>query len=218
MKENKIESRLNKLLEFIQLYQKGNGKTPSYREILHGCGYTSLGSVAADVGRLRERGEVGVSEGAGWRNIAIPTELRSGATRPASIVGSCPCGEPITAIENIEATVALPIEIFGNCEHIILRAKGRSMVNCGIFNGDLMVVRVQSSAEVGEVVVARVNGEEATTKILSKKNGKFYLKPANDELDENGKRKYRNIYPEGEWEIIGVVDHVIHSPTLDVLH
>lgn len=216
MKQSEIENRLNILLEFIRQFQKSNGKTPSYREIQRECGYSSIGSVAADVCRLKEQGSIEVAEGTKWRHIAIPAELKSGATRPAPIVGSCPCGEPITAIENIEATVALPIEIFGNCEHIILRAKGRSMINRGIFNGDLMVVRVQSSAEVGDVVVARVNGEEATAKILAQKNGKFYLKPANDEVDENGKRKYKNIYPEGEWDIIGVVDNVIHAPMQDI--
>jgi repressor LexA len=74
----------------------------------------------------------------------------------------------VLAVENIVSTVALPVEIFGADEHFILRATGNSMVKRGIFNGDLMVVRVQSTANVGEVVIARVNDEEATAKVLAK--------------------------------------------------
>ena len=134
-----------------------------------------------------------------------------------SIVGSCPCGEPVLAVENIVATVALPVEIFGAEQHFILKAKGNSMIKRGIFDGDLMVVKVQKSANVGEVVIARVNNEEATAKVLAKKNGKYYLKPANDEVDKYGERVYQDIHPKGEWEILGVVDNVIHSPSREVL-
>jgi repressor LexA len=90
------------------------------------------------------------------------------------------------------------------------------MVKRGIFNGDLMVVRVQNTANVGEVVIARVNNEEATAKVLAKSRGKYYLKPANDEVDEDGNPLYRDIHPVGEWEILGVVDNVIHSPAKEV--
>ena len=91
------------------------------------------------------------------------------------------------------------------------------MIKRGIFDGDLMVVRVQKTAKVGDVVIARVNNEEATAKVLARENRKYYLKPANDEVDEHGNRVYNDIYPEGEWEILGVVDNVIHSPKKVVL-
>ena len=135
----------------------------------------------------------------------------------ASIVGTCPCGEPVLAVENITATVALPVEIFGSEEHFILKAKGSSMIKRGIFDGDLMVVRVQNTANVGEVVIARVNNEDATAKVLARKRGKYYLEAANDSEDENGKRLYPDIHPVGDWEILGVVDNVIHSPMREVL-
>lgn len=207
------EGRLQTLLEYIKSYQKENGISPSYRKIQDELGYATLATVAADIGRLKTRGWIETDSA---NVIATPINLRNEGTINASIVGACPCGEPITAIENIEATVALPVEIFGKEEHIILRAKGRSMIDCGIFNDDLMVVRVQSSANVGDIVVARVNGEDATAKILAKKDGKFFLKPANDEVDEHGNRKYKDIYPEGKWDIIGVVDNVIHAPKVDI--
>ena len=91
------------------------------------------------------------------------------------------------------------------------------MIKRGVFDGDLMVVKIQNTAAVGDVVIARVNKEEATAKILAYENGKYYLKAANDARDKKGKLIYNDIYPDGEWDIIGVVDHVIHSPMKEVL-
>lgn len=210
MKQSEIKTRLTKLMDFIEQYQREHGKSPSYREIQRGCGYNSIGNVAKDVGRLKARGLIETEAELG--GIAVPVVLKDEGTINVAIVGACPCGEPIEAIENIEGTVALPVSIFGREKHIILQAKGRSMINRGIFNGDLMVVRVQPSANVGEVVIARVNGQDATAKVLASKGGVFYLKAANDELNDDGSRKYEDIYPKGEWDIVGVVDNVIHAP------
>ena len=91
------------------------------------------------------------------------------------------------------------------------------MIKRGIFDGDLMVVRAQPNADVGEVVIARIDNEEATAKVLARANGKYYLKPANDEVDANGNKIYKDIHPKGNWEIIGVVDNVIHCPDTDVM-
>ena len=91
------------------------------------------------------------------------------------------------------------------------------MIKKGIFDGDLMVVRVQNAANAGDVVIARVNDDEVTAKILAIKNGKYYLKPANDEADAMGKKIYEDIYPEGEWSILGVVDNVIHNPNNGII-
>ena len=121
------------------------------------------------------------------------------------------------AVENIEATIPLPVEIFGDGQHIILIAKGSSMIKRGIFNGDYMVVNTSVSANIGDVVIARVNNEEATAKVLRKAKGKYYLEPANDEVDENGERVYKDIHPQGQWEIIGVVNYVIHSTERNVI-
>ena len=90
------------------------------------------------------------------------------------------------------------------------------MIKRGIHDGDLMVVRVQSTAEIGDVVIARVNQEEATAKVLARSRGKYYLQPANDEVDSDGNPMYRDIHPKGDWDILGVVDNVIHSPKKEV--
>lgn len=217
MKQEQITTRLSQTLDFITQYQKKNGASPSYREIMHGCGYNSLGLVAKDINRMIARGWIDSAEHYNGKEVRTPSGLKLGRTGNASIVGECACGEPMTAIENIEGTVALPVDIFGSEEHIILRAKGRSMINCGIFDGDLMVVDVQPEARVGQIVVARVEGVDggcATAKIFAEKNGQYYLKPANDEVDLDGNRLYNDIPLNGKWDIVGVVSNVIHTPKL----
>ena len=210
------EVKLNEVYKYICDCHSEERRSPSLREIASACDINSTAWVSSLLQILEERELISFESKGNKRTISVPDNLNVGATRNASIVGSCPCGEPVLAVENIVSTVALPVEIFGADEHFILRATGNSMVKRGIFNGDLMVVRVQNTANVGEVVIARVNNEEATAKVLAKSRGKYYLKPANDEVDEDGNPLYRDIHPVGEWEILGVVDNVIHSPAKEV--
>lgn len=210
------EPRLKAVYDYIKAYEQERGKAPTLREIGKACQINSTSSVCRMIANLESRDLIQTVRNGTKTYIKVPSNLSAGRSVTASILGVCPCGEPILAEENILATVALPVEIFGDGAHFMLYAKGNSMVDCGIFDGDLMVVKVQETANVGEVVVARVNGEDATAKLLAAtKDGRYYLKPANDSLDESGNRLYRNIYPEGDWEIIGVVDHVIHKPKFE---
>lgn len=210
------EVKLNQVHEFITTCHSQERRSPTLREIAKACDIVSLEWVSNLVGILAERGLIELEYKGNRKVISVPRNLSVGVTRNASIIGTCPCGEPVLAVENIVSTVALPVEIFGAEEHFILKATGHSMVKRGIFDGDLMVVRVQSTANVGDVVIARVNNEDATAKVLAKSRGKYYLHPANDSVDEDGNPLYRDIHPKGEWEILGVVDHVIHSPKKEV--
>ena len=210
------EVKLNEVYKYICDCHSEERRSPTLREIASACDINSTAWVSSLLQILEERELISFETKGNKRTISVPDNLNVGATRNASIVGSCPCGEPVLAVENIVSTVALPVEIFGADEHFILRATGNSMVKRGIFNGDLMVVLVQNTANVGEVVIARVNNEEATAKVLAKSRGKYYLKPANDEVDEDGNPLYRDIHPVGEWEILGVVDNVIHSPSKEI--
>lgn len=211
------EVKLNEVYKFICDCHFQERRSPTYREIANACDINSTGWVSSLLEILEERGMIELEKQGNRRVISIPNNLNVGATNNMSIVGSCPCGEPVLAVENIVATVALPVEIFGAEQHFILQAKGNSMIKRGIFDGDLMVVKVQNTAEVGDVVIARVNNEEATAKVLARARGKYYLKPANDEVDKYGERIYQDIHPKGEWEILGIVDNVIHSPKREVL-
>lgn len=208
------EDRLQKTLGYILEYQKRESKAPTYRQIQKECGYNSLGTVAADVARLKKRHLIESSDEGGWNSIKLPNRLSVEDKHNCFICGAVPCGQPSPAIEDIEATVALPDAIFGCADHIILHAKGPSMIKRGIFDGDLLVVRKQPTAELGDTVIAMLEGGESTCKILDEKNGRYYLRAANDELNEKGKRKY-DVYPKSDWSIFGVVDYVIHAPVCD---
>lgn len=208
------EDRLQKTLKYILEYQKRESKTPTYREIQKECGYISLGTVAADVARLKQRHMIESSNESGWSSIKLPNRLSVNGKHNCYICGAVPCGQPSPAIEDIEATVALPDAIFGRADHVILHANGPSMIKRGIFDGDLLVVRKQPTAKLGDTVIAMLENGESTCKILAEKNGKYYLRAANDEVNEIGKRKY-DVYPESDWSIFGVVDYVIHAPVCD---
>ncbi|MDD2268122.1 MAG: S24 family peptidase [Eubacteriales bacterium] len=209
------EDRLKNTLDFILDYQKTEGKTPTYRQIQHSCNYTSLGTVAADVARLKKRNLIDSDSSTGWNSIKIPSQLASGNTHNTLVVGSVRCGEPSHALENIEASVALPDAIFGCADHVILHAVGPSMIKRGIFDGDLLVVRRQCVAEFGQTVIAILDGD-STCKIYASRNGVPFLKAANDTVDNRGKRVY-DVHPKTEWTIYGVVDFVIHAPVRDEL-
>ena len=203
--------RVQNVYSFVQEYIRRNGTAPSLRQIGSGCGISQPRTVSRVLQYLNDQGMVGFEYSGTRKYISVPQAMNKGETIKAYILGTCPCGPPIYAEENIEATVALPTEIFGREEHHILHAKGNSMLNCGIRDGDLMVFRPTDSAQVGNIVIARVNNDEATAKILAMENGRYYLKAANDALDENGERIYKDIFPIGEWDIIGIVDNVIHK-------
>lgn len=208
------ENRLKTTHDFILEFQKTEGKTPTYRQIQKGCKYSSLGSVAADVARLKQRNLIDTDYSTGWKSIKLPFQLESSDTHNTLVVGAVRCGQPSPAIEDIEMSVALPDAIFGCADHVILHAVGPSMINRGIFNGDLLVVRRQNTAEFGQTIIAMLEDGETTCKIYAKKDGKPYLKAANDSVNESGKRIY-DVYPTSDWNIYGVVDYVIHAPVRD---
>ena len=116
-------------------------------------------------------------------NIDMLPKLKPSGVAIAPIVGTIACGQPVDAMENIEESVTLPRAIFGAGNLFLLHAKGDSMVEADIHNGDLVVIRQQNTAENGEIVVAMINGE-TTLKRFYKKNGKIILHPENKTMDD----------------------------------
>lgn len=202
------EERLNRLYNYIGEYQEQYGRMPSFRELVHDLGYVGVSSVQADVKRLRDRGLLSYRKK--YTSVEFQGKKKIGAFHGAKILGTVRCGQPSAAYEDIEATVVLPDEIFGKKEHFLLHAKGPSMIKRGIFDGDLLVVTKTNNANIGDTVVALI-GDDATTKILEKqKDGRLYLKAANDD------RKY-DVYPSTDFTIMGIVENVIHPiPKIDV--
>jgi len=204
------EERINRIYNHITDYQRKYGKSPSYREIMKSCTVSSLSVVKRYVEILIERGMIERAKEEELSPIGTFAVLAESETINVPLVGVCPCGKPIEAIENIEGSFRLPTEIFGSDAHFMLRAKGNSMIESGINDGDLMVVRRQEIAEEGEIVIALIDGE-ATAKVLYSKSFPIVLRAANDNIDEEGNRLYPDIIAEN-CAILGIVDNVIHRP------
>jgi SOS regulatory protein LexA len=114
------------------------------------------------------------------------------------LLGSVTAGFPSPAEEELADTIDLNELLIKHPEATyVLRAQGNSMIEAGIFNGDLVLVRRTSTAKAGDIVIARVDGDGYTMKYLRKRTGKFYLEPAN--------KHYQPIFPEQELKIEAVV-------------
>jgi repressor LexA len=99
------------------------------------------------------------------------------------LVGSVTAGMPILAVENIEDTYPFPADLVGSENVFMLKVDGESMIQAGIFDGDYLIVRDQNSARNGDIVVALVNGEEATVKRFFHEKDRVRLQPENDRMD-----------------------------------
>ena len=102
--------------------------------------------------------------------------------RSIPLVGRVTAGQPILAIENIEDYLMLPQSLVGLDELFCLRVQGESMIGAGIFDGDILVVRRQETAENGEIVVAMID-DEATVKRIYYEDGRVRLQPENPTMD-----------------------------------
>ncbi|HIT61862.1 MAG TPA: repressor LexA [Candidatus Caccovivens faecavium] len=168
--------KLGNLLSYIKEYQQQNGKSPSYRTIMKDLKFNDLAMVFRYVNRLYSNGLLKKDNlGA----IQIPSQYKTGQTILAPVVGSVACGQPTLAIQNIEFTARLPVEIFGNQELYGLYAQGDSMVGVGIFDGDLIFYLPTNIANDGDIVVALIGDEAATVKRYFKRKEGVVLHPEN---------------------------------------
>ena len=171
---------LERMETFINEYQREHGLSPSYRQIMHGIGMTSLNLVQRYVLALERQGKI---KRTNLGNIKIPDALDVGKTTPAPLVGQIACGQPNFAVEDIEGSFALPQAIFGKGELFMLHAFGDSMIEAGIDDGDLLVLRKSNTADDGEIVVAMIEGE-TTLKRLFHKGKNIVLHPENHTLKD----------------------------------
>ena len=165
-KSNKAEEILNYVNSFVQ----ENGYAPSVREIGAAVGLRSTASVSYHLQQLQEKGQL-LGPGAKGKKRAVVTAVRPGQI---PVIGVVTAGLPILAVENQEGTMAWE----GESGCFALRVRGESMIGAGILDGDKVVVRPQSTAQDGQIVVARI-GDEATVKRLSMRRGHAWLMPEN---------------------------------------
>lgn len=156
-----------------------NGYPPTVREICNALDIKSTSTVHKYINLLVEEGYIEKMDN---HNRAIKIKgADNGISVP--VVGNVAAGMPITAIENITDYISFPAARNYSNPLFALQVKGESMINAGIFDGDLIIVEQTSYAENGDVVVAMVDGENTTVKTFYKENGHFRLQPENDTME-----------------------------------
>lgn len=172
-----VEQTNHMVYEFIVEYIDMNGFPPSVRDICKGVGIKSTSTVHNHLRRLVESGKIEMKEGK-RRAISVPA-LEMQRDRKVPLLGKVTAGVPILAVQNIEDELAVPAGYFPESDEIFaLTVKGDSMTGAAILDGDIVFVRKQPTAELGQIVVALIDGE-ATVKRLMRENGNIYLMPEN---------------------------------------
>lgn len=156
-----------------------NGYPPTVREICSALNIKSTSTVHKYINLLVEEGYI---EKVDNHNRAIRLKGAEGGVS-VPVVGNVAAGIPITAIENITDYISFTSDQTYSNPLFALKVKGESMINVGIFDGDLIVVEQMNYAENGDIVVALVDGESATVKTFYKEDGHFRLQPENDSME-----------------------------------
>jgi len=158
-------------------------KLPENQGLMQSGGQSSN---SADALASPQRGfQPSVIEGSGPRRVNVsppPSHIIDARTVSIPVMGRIAAGTPISAIQNHTHDIAVPPDILTNGEHFALEVKGDSMIEAGIHDGDTVIVRRCNTAENGDIIVALVEGEEATLKRLRKKGSTIALEAANPEF------------------------------------
>ena len=188
-----LTGRQQEIWDFLVEYVDGHGYPPTVREIGERVGLASPSTVHAHLANLERAGLL-------KRDPTKPRALELVGRRAASdgdgsrpdvhklpLVGEIAAGGPLLAEENIEEYLAVPEPLSRGGAEFLLRVKGESMINAGILDGDIIVVRRQQDARDGEIVVALAgddeSADEATVKRFFSENGRVRLQPENDALE-----------------------------------
>ena len=201
-----LTKRQQQILEFVQTVTEERGYPPSVREIGDAVGLNSPSSVHAQISTLSRQGYL-TKDPSKPRAIVVRMDSAGIPFEPRNVehvplIGRIAAGGPILAQENFEETIPLPRDMLATGTLFALRVKGDSMINAGILDDDLVIIRQQPDANDGEIVAALVDGEEATVKRLQRKRGKVFLMPEND--------AYEPLQPD-EVSILGKVVAVLRT-------
>ena len=205
--DGELTGRQVEILDFIKSSVDSQGYAPTMREIGTAVGLASSASVKYQLDILEDKGLIRRGDNSGRALEVVVPDSELGSTAPVDktrfipLVGSIAAGVPITADQMIEETMPLPESLVGSGDLFMLKVKGESMIDAAICDGDFVVIRAQKTAEKGEIVAAMIDGE-ATVKTFSKKDGHYWLLPANSDFAP---------IPADNAEILGKVVAVLRS-------
>jgi repressor LexA len=188
-----LNKRQQQILDYIVQYQTAHSYPPSVREIGGAVGLASPSTVHAHLKQLEQKGYIRRDpnkpraievnpEKVGEPALARVTQDLDANLISLPLVGRVAAGTPILAEQNVEETLSLPTSIVGDSSSFILRVRGESMINAGIFDGDYIVVKEQHDAHNGEIVVAMID-DSATVKTFYREKDRIRLQPENDTME-----------------------------------
>ena len=184
MKKKTLAGKQLEVLEFLKSELCNKGYPPSVREICEAVGLKSTSTVHGHLERLEKKGLI-------RRDPSKPRAIEILDSSPLSIardlvevpiVGKVTAGQPILAVENIEDSFPLPADFLRGNDNFILVVKGESMIEAGILDGDYVVVKQQSHANNGDIVVALIV-DEATVKRFYREKDHIRLQPENSFME-----------------------------------
>lgn len=195
-----LTKKQKNVLEFVKQSQKKNGYSPSLEEIQQHFKLASVSTAHFHIKQLEKKGFLTKEE----KQPRTISAMKEKTTVEIPLLGSIAAGEPIEAMEINEKTITIPrSDIKLPFQHYALQVKGDSMIEDGIFDGDVIVIRSQNVADNGQTAVAIIDDNQVTLKKIYKENGKIRLQPANKNL----KPFYRK-----QVEIRGIVEKIIRTP------
>lgn len=185
---NKLSKRQGDILTFIKSEVKQKGYPPSVREIGEAVGLASSSTVHGHLARLEKKGLIRRDPTKPRAIEVLDEETASHIPKAESvqvpIIGKVTAGQPITAVENVEEYFPLPDRLAPGDEHVfMLNVEGDSMIEAGIFDKDMVIVRQQPNANNGDIIVAMTEDDEATVKRFFKEKDHIRLQPENATLE-----------------------------------
>ncbi len=175
---------MEQILNFIRQFIDNNGYPPSVREIGDAVGLKSTSSVASYLKELEKEGYLRRGNSRSRALDLVEDDYETATNKDIAmipVIGEIAAGSPILAVQNIEDHMALSADFLGSGVYFMLRVKGDSMINKGIFNKDYVLIKQQNTAENGEMVAALLD-DSATVKTYYKEDNRVRLQPENDTL------------------------------------
>ena len=184
MSYGRITDKQREILEYIKKEILNRGYPPTVRDICEAVNLKSTSSVHSHLETLEKNGYIR-RDPTKPRAIEIVDDnfnltRREFANVP--LIGQVAAGQPLLAVENIESYFPIPTEFMPNAESFMLKVKGESMINAGIFDGDNILVEKCDNVHNGDIVVALID-DSATVKTFYKEDGHIRLQPENDSMD-----------------------------------
>lgn len=167
--------------KYINNFYKDNGSVPQNYQIADELSL-STATISRYISQMKKDGRIIVDKNG--KNTTVKIQKIHKTNIEVPVVGSIACGTPVWAEENIETYFIMSKEIIGDIDCFFLKAKGESMINVGIDDGDLVLIRKQEYARSGDIAVILLDNDATLKRVFFESNGKIRLHPENDDMED----------------------------------